>query len=72
MTNNDPTEALVKREIARARRILREDKVLGKLSKQFPDEPPVDPAAPPPDRKDTPTEPTPVARKGGLWWPSGD
>lgn len=63
----DPTEAVVRREVAAARRILREDRMLAKLSKAFPDEPPVDPAAPPPDKKPDPGKPPETARKG-LWW----
>jgi hypothetical protein len=63
---DDPTEAIIKREIAVARRILREDRVLAKLDKHFPDEPPVDPDAPPaPPKKDPPADPP---KKGGIWW----
>jgi hypothetical protein len=70
MTTSDdnPTEAMVRREIAAARRILREDRILAKLGKHFPDEPPSDPGAPPPDKKDPPGDPTPVTPKKGLWW----
>jgi hypothetical protein len=63
---DDPTEAIIKREIAAARRILREDRVLAKLDKHFPDEPPVDPGAPPaPPKKDPPADPP---KKSGIWW----
>lgn len=63
----DPTEALVRREVTRARQILREDKVLGKLHKAFPDE------EPPPDDKDGPKPPDPAPpkeqpKKKGVWW----
>lgn len=63
---DDPTEAMIRKEIARARKILREDKVLGKLNKAFPDEPqnpPGGPPAPPPVDPKDPPEP-----KKGLWW----
>jgi hypothetical protein len=62
---DDPTEAAIRKEINRARQILREDKILAKLGKHFPDEPVTDPDAPPvPPRKDP--EPGPVRK--GLWW----
>jgi hypothetical protein len=61
----DPTEAMIKREIAAARRIIREDKMLAKLSKVYPDEPPADPDAPPAPPAKDPADP-PVRR--GLWW----
>lgn len=63
--STEPTEAIIRREIAAARRILREDKILAKLGKAFPDEPPADPNAPPAPPKKDPPEP-PVKR--GIWW----
>jgi hypothetical protein len=62
---DDPTEAMIKREIDAARRILREDRIIGKLSKAFPDEPPADPDAPPAPPK---IEPKETPKKKGLWW----
>ena len=61
----EPTEAIVRREVARARRILREDALLGKLSKAFPDEPPADPNAPPAPEKQPPKE---QPKRKGVWW----
>ena len=65
----DDVEAMVKREVAEARRILREDKLLAKLNKHFPDEPdpePDDGKPKPPDKK---PDPEPGAeKKPGLWW----
>lgn len=62
---SEPTEATIKREIAAARRILREDRILAKLNKAYPDEPPADPNAPPaPPRKDPPEPKV----KQGIWW----
>jgi hypothetical protein len=74
MARDEPTEAIIKREIAAARRILREDKVLAshaalseRIDKHFPAaEPPADPSnPPPPPRKDEPADPPP---KTSLWW----
>jgi hypothetical protein len=63
---SEPTEAIVRREVARARKILREDKILSRLDKAVPDpnpNPPGGPPAPPPvPPKDPPED------KGGLWW----
>ena len=50
----DPTEEMVKREIAAARRILKEDRMLAKLNKLVPDDPP------PHDPKDGPPPPSPI------------
>lgn len=62
---DDPTEAMIKREVAAAREIIRSDKILAKLNKAYPDEPPADPNAPPaPPKK----EPGPEPVKRGLWW----
>lgn len=61
----EPTEALVKREIARARQIIREDRILAKLDRHFPDEPPADPDQPPPPPDKDPPEPP---KKRGVWW----
>lgn len=65
----EDVEEIVKREIARARNILREDRVLGKLNKHFPDEPPADdPNKPkPPDKKPEPEDAQPE-KKPGIWW----
>jgi hypothetical protein len=62
---DDPTEAMIRKEVARARQILREDKIIGKLNKAYPDEPSADPNAPPAPPKKDPAEP-PLKR--GLWW----
>lgn len=65
---SDPTEDIIKREIAAARQILREDRLLAKLNKHFPDDPPPhDPkdGPPPPDPKDPPADPP---KKRGIWW----
>ena len=61
----EPTEAIIKREIAAARRILREDKILAKLGKAFPDEPVTDPNAPPAPPPKDPPEPK---KPRGVWW----
>lgn len=61
---DEPTEALVRKEISRARRILREDLVIGKLNKHFPDEPPVDGNPPAPPVHD----PAPPPARKGVWW----
>lgn len=68
-------EAIVKREVDAARRILREDGIIAsqkaiqeKLSKHFPDEPEPDDGKPkPPDKKPEPA-PSDPAKKPGLWW----
>jgi hypothetical protein len=62
----EPTEAMVKRHVAEARRILQSDRLLAKLNKHFPDEPDVDPASGPPapalaDPKDPP-------KRTSIWW----
>lgn len=73
----DPTEEVIKREIAAAAKILREDghsvrlsNIEAKLNKHFPDEPEEDPNADPskpksPEKKDPKDDPPP---KKGLWW----
>ena len=75
----DPTEEMIKREIAAARAILRDDSVLKshrelstRLDKHFPPEPSPDnppdsdPGKPPsPPRKDPPPV---LKQRGGLWW----
>jgi hypothetical protein len=72
----EDVEALVKKEVAAARAILREDKLLAshtalktKLDKHFPDEAetPDDGKPKPPDKKDTPETGEPE-RKPGIWW----
>jgi hypothetical protein len=62
---DDPTEAVIKREIARARQIIREDLMLAKLTKAFPDEPPKDPDQPPPPPPKDPADPP---KRRGVWW----
>jgi hypothetical protein len=63
---DDPTEAMIRREVDAARRIIREDKIIGKLNRVYPDEPPADPEGQPPvPPKKDPAEP-PVRK--GLWW----
>ena len=62
MSDTDPTEAMVKREIAAARRIIQADKILSHLSKSVP---PEDDGITPP-KKDKPND-TPPPRTG-LWW----
>jgi hypothetical protein len=63
----EDVEALVKKEIAEARRILRDDKVLAKLNKHFPDEEPDDDKPKPPPKKDNPETKEP-AKRPGIWW----
>jgi hypothetical protein len=74
----DPTEDVIKREIAEAARILREDghsvrlaNIEAKLNKHFPDEPETDPK----DGKDGPISPdkkdpkeSSTKPRGGIWW----
>ena len=74
---DDPTEEMVKAEIAAAVKILREDgvhisKTVGSLFEKFQGtktEPPAEPPKPgegdPPPKKDPPAEPP---TKSGLWW----
>ena len=61
----EPTEAVIKREIAAARRIIREDKILAKLNKAYPDEPATDPNTPPAPPAKDPPEPK---KPRGVWW----
>lgn len=63
----EPTEALIRKEIARARRILREDRILGKLDKAYPDEPEPDGDGdgPKPPAK---TDPKEQPKRKGIWW----
>lgn len=66
----EDVEALVKREVEKARRILRDDRILGKLGKHFPDEPetvPDDGKPKPPDKKPEPEDGQPE-KKPGVWW----
>lgn len=63
-------EDLVKQEVAKARAILREDRLMGKLNKHFPDEPesePDDGKPKPPDKKPEPEDSQPEKR-AGIWW----
>ena len=63
---DDPTEAIIRREINRARQILREDKLLGKLNKAYPDEPEGDGEG---DPKPPPKgEPKEQPKRKGVWW----
>ena len=76
MPQNDPTEEMVRREIAEARRILREDgllltqkEILARFDKHFPDETPEDESGDPkpPKRKESPETAQPE-EKSGIWW----
>jgi hypothetical protein len=73
---SDMTPEEIKAEIAEARRMVREDKILAgqkaiheKLSKHFPDEPtspePPEGTPPAPPAGDPPTDPP---KKKGVWW----
>jgi hypothetical protein len=70
---SEPTEDMIKREIAAAAKILREDghsvrltRIEEKLARQFPDPPDDDPSGKPgaPPRKD----PAPKPVRKSLWW----
>ena len=63
----EPTEDIIKREIAAAREIIRSDRIMGKLNKHFPDEEPEDDGNPkaPKKKDDPPVEPP---KRGGIWW----
>lgn len=74
----DPTEDIIKREVAEAARILREDghavrlsAIEAKLDKHFPDENPdggTDPNGPKkPDKKEEPSK-SGETKRGGIWW----
>lgn len=63
--SDDPTEAAIRREIIAARKILREDRLIGKLDKAFPEEAKPDTDGPPPPPEKDPPD-TPV--KKGIWW----
>jgi hypothetical protein len=74
---NDPTEDVIKREIAAAAKILREDghavrlsAIEAKLDKHFPDEPEGDDDPNGPKKPDKKPEPSPSGTKprGGIWW----
>jgi hypothetical protein len=76
---NDPTEDVVKREVAEAARILREDghavrlsAIEAKLNKHFPDEPPEDDPNGPPKPPDAIPPKEPGDKKKGLWWGDSD
>jgi hypothetical protein len=79
---SDPTEDMIKREVAAAAKILREDghsvrlaAIEAKLAKQFPDEPEPGSGEPPaddgkpkaPPKKDAPA-PSGGGKRPGLWW----
>jgi hypothetical protein len=74
--SDDPTEEIIKREVAEAARILREDghaanlsAIRAKLDKHFPDENPdggdIKDGPKPPDKKDPADAPP---KRKGLWW----
>ena len=73
---SDDVEEMVKREVAEARRILREDRVLvsnaailARLDKHFPDEPqPANPDKPQPPKKKEEPETGQPEKKPGVWW----
>lgn len=68
----EDVEALVRKEVEKARRILREDKVMVKLNKHFPDEPETtedeDPSIPKPPARKTEPETGQPEKKPGIWW----
>ena len=79
MAREDPTEEIIKREVAEAARILREDghsanlaAIRAKLDKHFPDEPDHDPedgngdGPKKPDKKPAGDQDPP--KKSSLWW----
>ena len=81
MAEDNPTEEMIRREVAEAARILREDgyaatqqAIKAKLDKHFPDEPDPDKKdgdtgdgnPSPPDKKDPPNPSG--EKKRGLWW----
>jgi hypothetical protein len=70
--SDDPTEDVIRREVAEAARILREDghsvrlsAIEAKLDKHFPDQEPPEGTPKPPDKKDKPSEPP---KRKSLWW----
>jgi len=80
---DDPTEEIIRREVAEAARILREDGISvrlsaieAKFSKHFPDDPPNDPDTKDGDDPNGPPKPPdpkdppnkPEPEKRGLWW----
>jgi hypothetical protein len=78
MADTDPTEEMVKREIAEAVRILRDDgvhisKTVGtlweKMNAPKAEPPKEDPGeGDPPPKKEKPAEEPPKPEKRGLWW----
>ena len=66
----DPTEDIIQREIAKARDIIREDRIMAKLGKHFPDEPEGDDSKDGPKKPDKKEEPSKSGetKRGGLWW----
>jgi hypothetical protein len=70
MPRDEPTEDIVRREIKRARQILREDRVIkahGELMGRL--TPPADPGNPPgtPPAPE-PRDPVDPPKKPGVWW----
>jgi len=72
MPQDEPTEAIIRREIAAARRILREDKILRshsemreRFDKQFPVAPE---GTPQPPKPGDPKPPKPEGGRKSLWW----
>ena len=68
----DPTEDIVRKEITRARQILREDKLIqshgelrDRLDKHFPDNSGTGDEPPPAPK---PTEPKEPPKQSSLWW----
>jgi len=74
----DPTEDIVRREVARARRILQEDghrvelrSLRERFDKHFPEESPEEEGKPKPPPANPPKDPAPE-KKGGIWWAAKD
>ena len=68
---DDPTEDIIKREIAKARDIIREDRIMAKLGKHFPDEPEGKDGKDgptPPDKKEEPGKSGEKAARRSIWW----
>jgi hypothetical protein len=69
MALSDEDKAEIKRITHEAASIIRDDKILAKLNKQYPDPPEGDPNGPkPPPKKDAPTEPP---KRKDKWWGDG-
>lgn len=75
MPQDEPTEAIIRREIAAARRILREDRVIKshsemreRFDKQFPPDPVAPEGTPQPPKPGDPKPPKPEGGRKSLWW----